>query len=269
MATDIVPSLLEKIQADFNKAVKEDKWITKYMKHIRDGDATMHQTSLFARRLGEILADTLGANVTQDILPDGKMYYNIADRLIRPMLTQNFDLTNSAAEQVQALIDQADGIRIKPIKGEFPEERVDTLIDSLTENAEFEIIAKRMLEPVANISQSFFDDFVGANVDFRAKAGLQSVVIRKLAGGACPWCMNLAGTYNYPDDVPGDIFRRHDRCKCTVVFKTEKNGRAMQNVHSKRWYDAITQNAIKANDINLTTFTQEEARRLQESILNK
>ena len=33
----------------------------------------------------------------------------------------------------------------------------------------------------------------------------------------CNWCKSLAGTYHYPD-VPTDVYKRHDRCKCSVAY---------------------------------------------------
>ena len=74
MAQDIVPELLQKIQDDFQKAVSADENIRKFLKKIRDGTATMDETSLFARNLGDILAEILKKDITQDVLPDGRMY---------------------------------------------------------------------------------------------------------------------------------------------------------------------------------------------------
>lgn len=46
----------------------------------------MDETSLFARNLGDILAEILKKDITQDVLPNGRMYYNIAERTIKPVL---------------------------------------------------------------------------------------------------------------------------------------------------------------------------------------
>ena len=47
-----------------------------------------------------------------------------------------------------------------------------------------------------------------------------------------PWGLLFwAVKYAYPDDVPQDVYKRHDNCKCTVEYVT--NGRK-QNVHTKQ-----------------------------------
>lgn len=254
---DIVPSLLEKIKKDFEKRVENDSDIIKLNSKIRDGTATLHQTSLYARRLGDHLSDVLQENLTEDALPDGRMFYNIADRIVTPLMRQNFDLTNAKAKEVQSLIDQKNGIGLNPISAKYPKDRVKQIVDSLTEeDADFEKIQTRMGEPIRNCSQSFFDDFIQANVDYRARAGFKSYIVRTLVGGACPYCVRLAGAYEYGEE-PKDVYRRHDSCRCTVTYKTEKY---RQNVHTKRktyWVDTP----------ELVRFSKEKAEELQKELL--
>ncbi|MDD6201372.1 MAG: hypothetical protein PUB13_00270 [Lachnospiraceae bacterium] len=69
----------------------------------------------------------------------------------------------------------------------------------------------------------------------------KSSMIEELHGGCCEWCRALAGTYSYPD-VPKDVYRRHQRCRCIVEYYPGNGKR--QNVHSKKWknsdeYDKI------------------------------
>lgn len=267
METDIVPALLEKIKGDFAASVSADGKIQKFLKRIRDGTADMDEASLFARRLGDILADVLERNVTQDILPGGRMYYNIADRTIRPMLEENFKLANEAAKAVQALLDEDAGIRLNAMGGTWPEERVDTLIGAIGEDGiEWEETARRMDEPVRNISQSFFDEFVRKNAEFRHKAGMSMMIVRKLAGGACPWCRNLAGAYDY-SEAPKDVYRRHDNCKCTVTFR---HGRVRVNVWTKEdWLVPEQITARKLAGPDLVRRTPEEAEKKEANLKEK
>lgn len=226
---DIVPSLLEKIEKDFRAKVDADNEISRLFAKFADDKGTLHDVSLYARRLGDLLSMTLQENLTEDVLPDGKMYYNIADRILNPMMRQNFNLTMEQALTIQKLIDAKSGIGLEPISADFPESRVKQIIDSLTEDTEFEVIKARMGEPVANCSHSFADDFIKANALYREKAGMRTYLKRTLVGGACPYCVRLAGTYDY-GDAPDDIYKRHDSCRCTVTFYSEK---VRQNVHTK------------------------------------
>lgn len=226
---DIVPSLLEKIEKDFKAKVEADNEMSRLFAKFYDGDGTLHDVSLYARRLGDLLSMTLQENLTEDVLPDGKMYYNIADRILNPMMRQNFNLTMEQALTIQKLVDAKSGIGLEPITADFPESRVKQIIDSLTEDTEFEVIKARMGEPVANCSHSFADDFIKANALYREKAGMRTYLKRTLVGGACPYCVRLAGTFDY-NDATDDIYKRHDSCRCTVTFYSEK---VRQNVHTK------------------------------------
>ena len=265
MAADIVPELLEKIRNDFMIAISGDRQIQKFLKKIRDGTANMDETSLFARSLGDILAEVLKRDITQDILPNGRMYYNIANRIIKPMLEDNFNMTNKAAGMVQAILDAQDGLHLNAMSGTFPEERVNTLIGAISEEGiEWEEVEKRMDEPVRNISQSFMDEFIQTNARFRYQAGMRAQIERKLAGGACEWCKRLAGTYEYPD-VPDDVYRRHDNCRCTVTFKSE---RQRQNIWTKQsWSTSEQLEQRKEAGLDLTRRTREEARKKEEELL--
>ena len=265
MAQDIVPELLQKIQDDFQKAVSADENIRKFLKKIRDGTATMDETSLFARNLGDILVEILKKDITQDVLPDGRMYYNIAERTIKPVLMKNYELTNEAAKVVQKAIDQENGIGLNAMSGTFPDERVETLVSAISEEGiEWEEVERRMDEPVRNISQSFLDDFIAMNAKFRYREGMDVVIVRKLQGGACAWCRNLAGAYGY-EDVPADVYRRHDNCRCTVTYKS---GKYRENVWTKKNWTADDKELEKRRNLRLglTRRTREQARQKEKEL---
>lgn len=52
-------------------------------------------------------------------LPDGKMYYNIADTILTGVLKDNYDVINSAAAECQKALDKTAGINITPQQAAF------------------------------------------------------------------------------------------------------------------------------------------------------
>ena len=78
---------------------------------------------------------------------------------------------------------------------------------------------------------SFADDFMKANAEKRSRAGFDTFIDRQGGGKCCPWCAKLIGHFKYPDNVPKDVYRRHDNCTCTVTYGTK--GGARQDVWSK------------------------------------
>jgi len=80
---------------------------------------------------------------------------------------------------------------------------------------------KSLYNAVSNISQSFYDGYVEINARAKAKAGVKTIVVRRQLGHCCDWCAKLSGIYDF-NNVPKDIFRRHDNCRCMVTVRTEK-----------------------------------------------
>ena len=86
-----------------------------------------------------------------------------------------------------------------------------------------------------NVIQSFFDNFLKSNTEFRYKAGFTTKVIRESLGACCPWCDAKVGEWEYPG-CPTEIFGRHKNCNCIVVTKTERN--TYQDAWSRIHYDS-------------------------------
>lgn len=237
MATDVVPVLNEKIQTSFKSNVMKDRRIAQISKRIRDGTATLHDGHDYAERLGENLSKALSTNLTAATLPDGKLYYNIANRTITPALEDNYNLTNEVAENIQKILDTKQKIGLGTVKADFPKERIQGLIDKMTaDDITLEDALKWIKEPIINNSEAFFDDYVDANAKFREDVGLKATLTRTAEPGCCKWCDALAGTYDY-GSAPDDIYRRHEFCRCTVTYQVERRS---QNVWSKRSWESST-----------------------------
>ena len=73
-------------------------------------------TSVYARRLGELLRKSIESTTKPDDLPDGKMYYNIAHSILEPLLRGNYDDINAICAEVQSALDAKKGIGLKPQK---------------------------------------------------------------------------------------------------------------------------------------------------------
>lgn len=236
MTTDVVPVLNDKIQTSFKNNVMKDRRIAQVSRKIRDGTATFVDAHTYAERLGENLSKALITNLNADTLPDGRLYYNIAKRTVTPALEENYNLTNEIAAEIQKIIDAQNKIGLNSVKADFPIERIQGLIDKMTaEDITLDQALVWLGEPIINNSEAFFDDYVDSNARFREKAGLKATVTRVAEPKACKWCQDLAGTYDVSSDlfdsVADDIYRRHEFCRCTVTYQSEKTS---QNVWSKR-----------------------------------
>lgn len=232
--TDVAPELLEKILTSFTNKLNQDKIIANVYWKLSEGTATHKDSAEFAARAGELLAETLRRNISVTDLPDGRMYYNIAQRVLEPLFSHNYELAADVAAQVQQLMNAAAGLGIKAIKPKLDTERVENIINKVSSAENFEDVAWMLDEPVVNFTQTAVDDTIRENVEFQAQSGLSPKVTRTVVGGCCEWCANLAGVYDYP--VPREIYRRHNYCRCLVLYDPG-DGRK-QDAHSKTWYDS-------------------------------
>lgn len=220
---DIAPGLLKKIDSDFTGAIEK----ANLKKAKNYAQAYWH-----AERVGKALTGAFGKEITSDILPDGMMYYNIANRVVRPMLKKAYGMVANSSRQAQDAINQKSGIGLKAIASDLDDDRVQGFCDTLSADT-FENKSWVLDEPVKTLMRSAVDDTIETNADFQSRAGVSAYIEREAEAGACAWCQELAGRYSYPYGVPDDIFRRHDNCRCQVNYHVEGQ---MQNVWSKKWY---------------------------------
>jgi hypothetical protein len=158
-------------------------------------------------------------------------------------MANNHDLVADYCEAVQTELNKAAGIGIKAIRPELNQDKIDGIVNRLSEEDAFEKISWILEEPVLNFIQSVVDDAVKENAEFHHKAGLGPKIIRKEVGNCCDWCKKVVGSYEYPD-VPKDVYRRHRYCRCTVEYDPGDGRR--QNAHTKKWRDPDEKEKVEA-----------------------
>ncbi len=219
---DISPQLLEELKVAFQENLTESFQGTSY------ADA-----SLYSAKVGEALANAFSEVLEEDRLPNKRMYWNIAKKVIEPMLQQSYGLAADSAAIAQQAVYADMGLGLNPIRPGFNQDKANGLMDKVCQDVDFSKVQKFLKEPIVNFTQSVVDDAVKANADFGASAGLVPKIRRTETGSCCDWCKALAGVYDYPDGVPDGIFQRHKNCRCIVEYDPGNGKR--QNVHTKRW----------------------------------
>lgn len=234
--TDIAPALLETLQAAFAEKLQTLP--------LPEVTGRYLDAENYAVQMGEALAEVLAEHLSSAVLPDGKMYYNIADRVLRPLLEQDHKLV---AQQCAAVLDTANaaaGISLKAHRAPVNTDRIDGLVDLACSTVLYDEVAGELGEAVINFSQAVSTDTLKTNMNFWGKAGLRPKIIRSTTGHCCNWCQKLAGAYTYPD-TPKDVYRRHAYCRCTVDYDPG-GAKKFQNVHNKEWKTAEERAKIEA-----------------------
>ncbi len=223
--TDVAPELLEKVKKSFDEQTESLK------KEIKNGVKNYEEAYRYARKTGEALSKSFGANISPDALPDGKMYYNIADKVVRPMLKEEHEIAAQAAVSAQKAANDNANIGIVALEPDFDEERAQGIIRRVSSDA-YEDVSWILDEPIKTFAKNVIDSTLKKNIDFQGKSGLSPKIVRRATFGACEWCQEVAGTYEYPD-VPDDVYRRHSNCDCTTEYI---DGGKIQDVWSKAIY---------------------------------
>lgn len=228
---DIVPQLLEKLKKDFESGVGHNAEIQRLKKLIREKKGTYIDAEEIAKEIGAELSKTFGDNLSSAVLPDGKMYYNIADRTVRPLLEESYTMATHEAMEVQKQLNEKAHIGLGVKKPSIDTDRVEGIINSLSNAEQFDDIVWLLGDPLIGFALQAVTDVVRENFEFQGKAGLKPKLIRTSEHKCCEWCRSLAGTYSYPVENR-DVFRRHQRCRCSVIYDQGDGFR--ENVHTRQ-----------------------------------
>lgn len=259
---DIVPSLLEAIQEDFKRQWKENKTIGRIWGKTKSKTASYKDANQFAIEVGEMLARSYRKYITSGALPEGKMWYNIATRILEPTFHTNYSLITDVCDEVQKIFNEENKVGLGTVAPEFNNDKMMGFINKLSNAERFEDVEWMLDEPVVNFSQSIVDDYIRTNADLHYKSGLTPKIRRSIGdSNPCPWCRNLAGTYDYPY-VPRDVYRKHERCRCVVEYI--RDGKYIQNVHTKTWVDGHEDPDARQRRIEKEAIARANQRRRQE-----
>lgn len=225
---DIAPELYRKINADFTAAVRNDGTIKTLVTKGNSKPLTQKELTTISTRLGKHASDAFKKTLTVEALPDGKMYWNIADRTIRPVMEQIYNTNNLLESNALRLKDKAAGVNIGVVKGADPTARINEIIQFTLDSKTAEELSNALNLPVTTTALDFNDDFMEANAELRDKMGFKQVITREYDGVGlgngrrpCNWCIGRSGTYySYQEAKDAGAFERHTGCGCTIDWST-------------------------------------------------
>lgn len=128
---DIVPELYKNIKNEFEALVSSDEEIQAFL-NGKFEEASFADTSLLARRLGDYAAESLNKYFTVENLPDGKLYWNIMERTVVPLMYEVYELVFKMDYNVQKARDKKNKIGLRPLKAEFPLERIEAVMNKVS-----------------------------------------------------------------------------------------------------------------------------------------
>lgn len=112
---DIAPELKAAIERDYTRLVEDNTDVKKALEKLETGRADYVTAYRYANALSNCLTTALNANISGDKLPDGRLYYNIADRAVRPFLEALEEQIAEYCDRVQVLLNEQAGLGIKAV----------------------------------------------------------------------------------------------------------------------------------------------------------
>ena len=211
----------ENIREPLIEAIRNDRKARQLYELIQNKAGTYNTASEYAIRVGECLARTLRQNAPFESIAEWDL-----ENLIPQALGLDHEHVVQACEQVQLALNADAGLGINYVPPIFDGNRAYGLVAELRDNPEFVNIERTFYDQLVNFSQNVVDESIRSNATVLSNAGVQSKIVRHPEVGACAWCRAVAGTYEYADvrRTRNDVWRRHENCRCTIDFITERNG---------------------------------------------
>lgn len=233
---DIAPKLIENVNKDFADNLAADKNVAALSEKLAAGQARYEDAYKYAESVGNARAKAFEDQISSEVLPEGKMHYNIASRLMTDSLTTDHEMIADYAAGVQKAYNEEAGINLKALKADANEDRIDGFVERLSSEDVFDDVSWILQEPVVTHARSVVDDTIKKNAEFQGRAGIKATVIRNADPKCCKWCSDLAGDYVYPS-VPREVFQRHDNCRCTADYNGKKLTAYNSGVNSRTFRD--------------------------------
>ncbi len=132
---DVAPELLEKLNKTFGQKVAIDPQIRSYKKKLEAEKLTERDCALYIRKVVSIASASVTDVMKPKNLPDGKLYWNIAEAVIVPFLKGVIVQMNNIAVSMMKDSDKKQNINIKIQKLRYPDGQIRSYLNMIVRNS--------------------------------------------------------------------------------------------------------------------------------------
>ncbi len=253
----------QELLAELDRAAESDKQLASLLEKIQSGQADFADSAAYWQKFSALIGSVLSQNA---VSPGSGLNEEVSYLMLKNSHMRAFEIMS----MVQKALDQKQNIHINPINPKFPEERARQAAHSLEDTTvSQEVIQRRAENAIANIANTFHDDYIQENANFRQKAGLKCHVSRTGASKCCAWCAEVAGRYSVGSE-PADFWRRHDNCTCKISYENQRVRQQLSG-NGKGWAvtSEIQRRRAQAVQYKPTVLTPEQAQTLEQQNLSR
>lgn len=198
----------------------KDRRLARLSEKVGKGIANYKDVATVAERVGNHSAKSLKKVLTTDAVPGGVMTWNVAEKTVGRQARLQYDLISETAVTVQKSLNQKAGLGLRAVVGDFDEDNIREILGRLSSGESLKDLAWILDDPIVRNALSVADSAIRANADLECRSGMRPTVTRMPEYGACAWCEDLAGTYDYDDvrDKGNEVWMRHNNCRCHILF---------------------------------------------------
>lgn len=218
MAADVAPALQEEIMRIMRDSLANDRQFKRLCDRLAAGKATYDDTHKVSQIAGEHASRALQKVLKPDALPDRKLYYNIAERTMKPAMEYADKITADYAQAMQTQKNRRAGASVKAIVPRQNTEGINNICGLASDYDDFSDGLWVLDKPVQTHVETVVDRFVRANAYFAARSGMRPKIVRIAEIDCCPWCAGLEGLFDYGSQ-PSEIFARHNNCRCVTDYQ--------------------------------------------------
>ena len=140
MSVYIGADLLLAITEAFQKAYDQDITIRVLEKRLNGGKAHLEDAARYSERVGELLSS--------EVLPNGRMYWNIAQKVIQEPLVNNYNLVAEVSVNALTAHNAENGVGLRVQKPALNQERITGLMNKVSDAEQYDDVAFALDEPV-------------------------------------------------------------------------------------------------------------------------
>ena len=198
----------------------KDRRLARLSEKVGKGIANYKDVATVAERVGNHSAKSLKKVLTADAVPGGIMTWNVAEKTVGRQARLQYDLISETAVTVQKSLNQKAGLGLRAVVGDFDEDNIREILGRLSSGESLKDLAWILDDPIVRNAMSVADSAIRANADLERRSGMRPTVTRMPEYGACAWCEDLAGTYDYDEvkDRGNEVWMRHNNCRCHILF---------------------------------------------------
>lgn len=215
---DVAPELQEELLKAFKDALSGNSELKTLNTRLLRGTANFTDANRVAEIVGNSATNAMQSVLTAEKLPNGRLYFNIGDRTVRPLMEVADNYVSDYTRLMQNSMNKKAGIGMKSAAPSPDTKDIHNMVGRL-DSFENVTDGQWVMDSWAkqNIKETV-NRFIRVNQKVMGEAGLQPVLVREAEANCCEWCANLAGEYDYATNKSGDVWRFHDGCGCRLTM---------------------------------------------------